>query len=338
MANLKSKSIQQHIALVGNETLLGREVKEVLEASTLNLELELFAASGEGNFGEEEGEAVYLRPLDEIGVGSDGIIILAGSETGSEKAYALAKAGEAKPLLIDCTGALDHLPAARISAPLIRDEAAGPERWLHVVAHPAAVALALLLTRLSGKIRTVLVEVFEPASQQGKSGIAELQQQTANLLSFKALEKQVYDSQVSFNLLPAYGREARVKLEQVEQRIEKHLASLLSASKVPMPSLRLVQAPVFHGYSFSIWLEFEETISTQAVAETLASAQIEIRSAEEEIPDNVGVAGQSGVIVGDIRRDRNHPRAIWLWAVADNLRMTADNVLALLSSRSERVV
>ena len=49
-------------------------------------------------------------------------------------------------------------------------------------------------------------------------------------------------------LLASYGEEAMEPLGSVEERIEKHLASLLSAwPGIPMPSLRLIQAPVFHG-------------------------------------------------------------------------------------------
>ena len=44
----------------------------------------------------------------------------------------------------------------------------------------------------------------------------------------------------------------------------------------------------------------------------------------------MGVTGQSGVIVGDIRVDRNNPRAVWLWIVIDNLRLRADTVRDLL--------
>jgi hypothetical protein len=33
--------------------------------------------------------------------------------------------------------------------------------------------------------------------------------------------------------------------------------------------------------------------------------------------------------------DRNSPRAVWVWMVADNLRITADSVAAIIS-KTER--
>ncbi|MGA8029756.1 MAG: Asd/ArgC dimerization domain-containing protein, partial [Bryobacteraceae bacterium] len=179
-----------------------------------------------------------------------------------------------------------------------------------------------------GNIRRAIAHIFEPASEHGQRGISELHHQTASLLSFKPLEKNVFDAQLSFNLLSRYGEEAPGKLSEVEQRIEKHVATILSrqntVSPIPIPSLRLIQAPVFHGYSISAWVEFDSDVDPLAAGEALASAQIEIRGPNQDAPDNAGAAGQSGLIAGDIRTDRNNPRAAWLWVVGDNLRLTAD--------------
>ena len=94
-----------------------------------------------------------------------------------------------------------------------------------------------------------------------------------------------------------------------------------------MPSLRLTQAPVFHGYSFSFWVELEQRADVTAVEKSLASSHIEVRSAEFDAPSNVGVAGQRGLIAGAIEPDRNHPRGVWIWAVADNFRLLVDNAM-----------
>jgi aspartate-semialdehyde dehydrogenase len=323
------------VALIGADTLLGREVQEVIERRGNGASIAAFAASGEGNFGEQEGEAVYLEPLEGRALRERDAVIAAGSEAGARKAYEVVKAAGGHPVLIDCTGYLDHEAEARIVAPLV--EASGAANWLLVVAHPAAGALALVLTRLSRhrRMRQAIAHVFEPASERGKRGLAELHQQTSSLLSFKPLEKDIYDAQLGFNLLSQYGEEAPEKLSSFEQRIERHLATLLSRLSngvpVPMPSLRLIQAPVFHGYSISLWVEFESEVRPGDLEQALASAQIEIRSADEEAPHCAGAANQSGLIAGDIRIDRNNPRGAWLWIVGDNLRLTADAAAELVA-------
>jgi aspartate-semialdehyde dehydrogenase len=266
-------------------------------------------------------------------------VIVAGSQEGALKAYNFVKTAGGHPPLIDATAQLESQPEARILAPLLDSEPPGDSQspgWLLVIAHPAACALALVLARLARRksIRQAVAHIFEPASERGKRGVSELHQQTTSLLSFKTLDKDIFDAQLGFNLLAQYGSEAPAKLSAVEQRIERHIATLISrehsGSVIPMPSLRLVQAPVFHGYSISLWAEFEDAIDAAELGEALASARIEVRGQGDQAPDNVGAASQSGLMAGDVRIDRNNSRAAWFWVVADNIRLTADAVAALL--------
>lgn len=328
------------MAVVGAETLLGRELQEVLKDRALEVAIEPFSATGEGNFGEEEGEAVYVEPLTADKLKGSAAVIVAGSQEGAKKTYELAKAAGTHPIVFDCTGFLEDQPEARILSPL-NESSDLQGGWLFEIAHPAAAALALVLSRLGSyqKIRQVVAHIFEPVSERGRRGISELQKQTTSLLSFKPLEKTVFDAQVSFNLLSQYGEEAPTKLTSVEQRIARHLTTILSRDarhdRVPNPSLRVVHAPVFHGYSISLWLEFEASANADAAGEALASAQVEVRAAQESAPDNVGAASQSGLIAGDIRVDENNPRALWVWVVGDNLRLIADAVADALAAISE---
>lgn len=330
------KSNSTKIALLGGETLLGRELQEVLGSRIKAAEIVTFASSGEGNFAEEEGEAVYVQPLSAQNIQEFKTILVAGSSPGAAKTYDLAKETSSRPIVVDCTGYLEEQPEARIVTPLIA-AAAADSGWLLIIAHPAASALAMVLSRLAKyrTIRQAVAHIFEPASERGKRGLSELHRQTSSLLSFKALDKDIFDAQLSFNLLSQYGEEAPVKLAAAERRIERDFATIIGnlrpGANFPVPSLRLVQAPVFHGYSFSIWVEFEAAIEAQALREALASAQIEVRGEGEEAPNSVGVAGQSGLIAGDIRVDGNNRRAAWLWVVGDNLRLIADAAADLLS-------
>jgi len=143
----------------------------------------------------------------------------------------------------------------------------------------------------------------------------------------------MFDAQLGFSLLARYGEEAPRPLEQVELTIERHLATLLEmpgdGAGAPMPSLRLIQAPVFHGYSFSIWVEFEESPAVDALENALENDVIDVRSGEAEPPNNVGQAGQGGISIGAIAGDRNHASACWFWVVADNLRLAAENAVAV---------
>lgn len=337
MAKLKEKA--SALALIGAETLLGRELQEVLNNRGGEFTIEPYAASGEGNFGEEDGEAVYREAFETKSFENVRAVLLAGTEAGAQRVLQLSReiaapAGTSKPRLIDCTGYLDREPEAWIASSLL-DQDAFTAKELLVVAHPAASALSLFLTRLARRkqIRRVIAHIFEPASERGKRGITELQQQTAGLLSFRTLPKEVFDNQLAFNVLAQYGAEAPEKLSNVQARIERHLATLLArqVENVPPPSLRLIQVPVFHGYSMSVWVEFVDEVKATELGEAVASAQIEVRGAEEEAPHNVGATGQSGLITGDIHVDKNDPHSAWFWLAGDNLRLTADAAVEALN-------
>lgn len=316
------------IAVVGAETLLGRDLAEILPERLGKTELQSFAANAEGNIGEEDGEAVYVQPLTTESLQGCKAILLAGTADGATKAHELA----GNIPIVDCTGTLEGNSAARIVSPLINPDAR-IQSHITVLAHPAAASLALALLRLERAAHIVrsVVQILAPASEHGRRGIAELHQQTTGLLSFRNMEKNVYDAQLSFNVLPKLGEEAPHQLAPIEQRIERHVTMLLK-NAVAMPSLRLIQAPVFHGYSISIWVEFEHPVPEKDIEQALASAQIDVREATHEPPTNAEVAGQSGIVAGDVRTDRHNPNAAWIWVTSDNVRILADSCADLLAA------
>ena len=308
---------------------MGREVREVFSQDGVPFDLKLVGDEEEeaGKLTEQGGEAAFVAELDADALEGAAAVLLAGSPESSRKALELAPGAA----VIDLTYATEQMPEARVRAPMVEPEGGAERARVQMVAHPAAIAITLFLGRLHGAhaVRAAVIHVFEPASERGSRGVDELHQQTLNLFAFRGAPKKVFDEQLSFNLLARYGEEAPVTLESAEGRMERHLASLLSLSGggAPMPSVRLIQAPVFHGHSISAWVEFEARPAVEELERALESDLIDIR--REDPPTAVGMAGQSGIAVGAIAADRNHPRACWFWIVADNLKLGGDNALAL---------
>lgn len=320
------------VALVGPDTLLGREIRDQISETQLGAEMRLLTEIAEesGKLADVGGEASVLTPFTAEAVEGAAAVVLAGSV---EAARIVSVLPGGVPI-VDLGGSLEDQRRARLRAPLLEphDFRVAPDA-IQVIAHPAAIALALVLSRIHQvfPIRRSVVTVFEPASERGTAGIEELQQQTVNLLAFKPLPKVVYDAQLSYSMLAQYGEEAPLSLSTIEARIERHLATLLSfSSGTPIPSLRVIQAPVFHGHSFSLWLEFETNPGVAALQQVLNEPPIEVHGGDVEPPNNVSVAGQMGVAVGAIAVDRNDPRAVWMWMAADNLRLIAENAVLVL--------
>jgi aspartate-semialdehyde dehydrogenase len=327
LAELRTRS---RVAVVGGDTLLAKELRELLEESKPAPSIELISAAADNAavLGAEEDEAVVMSPLTKESLAGAQVAFLVGSAASSRRALKLNPPDG--PVLIDLTAALEEQPNARLRAPSAEPGPVSHPGEIQVIAHPAAIAVAMLLSSLAQRtpIRKSIIHIFEPASERGRKGLDELQQQTVAVLSFQKLKTDVFDAQLGFNLLARYGEEAIEPLEDVEERIARHLASLLAAyPAIPMPSLRLVQAPVFHGHSVSVWVELEEDPGPQAFSESLAAAGIDVRP--DEPPSNVSIAGQSGLSVGAITPDANQPRAYWLWLVSDNFKIAAENALAV---------
>jgi aspartate-semialdehyde dehydrogenase len=320
------------IALIGGETLLGREVRDVFSESSLGSELRLIAADDEetGKLVALDGAAAFLAKLDPDSVGDAEVIVLSGSPKSSREAIA----ANPSALVVDLTYLTEDDPESRVRAPQVegldfQPDHSGPQ----IVAHPAAVAIALVLDRLHrlAPIAGSVIHIFEPASERGKPGIDELQQQTVGLLAFKDMPKKVFDAQLAFAMLPQLGEKAEAKLHEIEERIERHLATLLDRLEgVPMPSIRLTQSPVFHGYSFSLWVEFEDAPPTPELEEALLGDHLDVRGADLEPPTNLSVAGQSGISVGALTSDRNNGNAVWLWMAADNFRLPAETAALIV--------
>lgn len=319
------------IALVGSETLLGREVRDVFGGSVLGEQLRLLASDDdETRIADIGGEPAILNKLDPEELAGAAVVILAGTHESSRVALEANPSG----VIIDLTGAAEEDPDARVRAPQVEnDDYRADHDGAQIAAHPAAVAIALVLCRIhpSFPVARSIVHVFEPASERGKSGIDELQRQTVSLLSFQQLPKEVFAAQLSFNMLARLGEEAKVQLHEVEDRIDRHLATLLERADtgVPMPSIRVTQVPVFHGYSLSLWIEFEDAPDVNAIEQILEGDWIDVRGGDTEPPDNAGVAGLSGIAVGGITPDRNDGNAVWLWLAADNLRLAAETAALL---------
>ena len=239
------------------------------------------------------------------------------------------RARDAGSAIIDLSGALEEEPGAMFA--LSGWSASAGKVWQPelqpapcVVAHPASVALALLLLRArkAGAIRNALATVFEPASEQGQKGMDELHQQTVNLLSFQSLPKDVFDAQVAFNMVAHYGSNSKLSLDSLEARVRRHFQKL-AGPDAPQPALMALQPPVFHGHAISVFLEMEQPVDQEKLSQALSGDHVTLAGSEDDSqPSNVNTAGQANIMVS-LKPEPSRPNGIWLWAAADNLRVAA---------------
>jgi aspartate-semialdehyde dehydrogenase len=196
-----------------------------------------------------------------------------------------------------------------------------------VSANPAAIMLALANTRLRPLGLTRLAAtVLQPASELGNAGVEEVHQQTVGLLSFKPLKKDVYDAQVAFNVVASLGSAAKVDLETVRTKISRQVGALTGDTAVDSIALQLLQVPVFHGYTASVFLELVAGVGDEAVRNALHGGELQLL--DEQSPSNESVAGRDEVLLSVTATSSKEGSAFWLWMAADNLRLAARNAAA----------
>jgi len=334
------------VAIVGAAGLKGRELKDVLNERNFSA-VDLKLLDDDESLGQIDAvgdEATFIQSTRQENFQQVDFTFFAGETTFTRQYWKLAR--DAGSAVIDLSYGLEQEPGISIRAPWIeRELKTAPAADLAVnavvVAHPAATVLALLLLRAqkAAPIAHVTATVFEPVSERGRRGMDELHEQTVNLLSFQEMPKKVFDVQVAFNMLSHYGEQALTPLASVETRIVQHLTRI-TQNKVKVPSLVLVQSPIFHGYIFSIYIELEQEMSLKAFTNIFVGEHIALTPAGGEEPNNVNVAGQEDILLS-VRADNigGRKNAFWLWAAADNLKLSAitavDSVAALLLTHSK---
>jgi len=316
------------VAIVGAGSLKGKEVAEVLNDRNFPA-LDVKLLDDDESLGQLEAmgdEITFIQSVRSEQFEHLDFTFFASDQECARRNWKAAR--DAGSAIIDLSYALESEPGAVVRSPWIeRQLGQTPALELQpgpcVIAHPASVVLALLVLRAqkAGRIVRVVSTVLEPASEHGQRGMDELHEQTVNLLSFQELPKTVFDTQVAFNLVTRYGPNSSPSLESVEQRIVQHYQRIAGAV-VPPASLLLVQAPIFHGYACSIYLETERRLELAEVSLALAGDHVDLSRHAGELPSNVNAAGQGNVLVA-LARDPDNSRGLWLWAAADNLRIAA---------------
>lgn len=333
------------IAIVGAGSLRGREINDTLSDSPF-AGAEFVLMDDEAELGTLEAvgdEVTFIQRIEPSSFQRTDFVFFTGDEALTQKHWQSAlKAGAS---IIDVSGALEGQPGVLVRAPWISElagdslrgqvvqapHAPSLETRAVVPAHPAAVALALLMGRVAqaAAIRSASATVLEPASDYGRAAMDELHQQTVKLLSFQDLPKQVYDTQVAFNTTPAFGEAAKFSLAAGESRMRRHFAALVGG-RLPEPGIQLLHVPVFHGYGISMAIELEQSISIDQLEATLSGEHIEVVTAESDPPTNLSVAGQPNILVRARPQAGNQQETnrFWIWAGLDNLRFGALNAVA----------
>jgi aspartate-semialdehyde dehydrogenase len=358
---MKTSQQGYRIAVAGASSLLGKELLNVLEEHH-------FPVSQLITFSDEEDEpelpildlreGLKTSVLDSKVAASefDFAFIAARSRQTPSFLHPAPTSDRGRPacLVIDLSAAAPGEEAAEPLAPLprqvvsvpfldrcfpLREAEEGGATRVYVSARPATIVISSLLLRLGARfpLKSAVAHVFAAASEIGSHGIEELQRQTVNLLSFQKIPRKVFGAQLAFNLLSRPGGTGGSELLALENRLRKQLKEYLQG-RVPLPALRLIQVPVFHSLAVSLFLETGQPVAPEKAGEALQGERVQLRRRSQDSPSQVEVAGSDKILVDSVTADPDHPTGLWIWAVADNLRLAAVNAVEVAESLRHRIV
>lgn len=360
---MKTSADGFRVAVIGASSLLGKELLAVLEERkfpisrlitpdtldvsepdlpVLDLSGSLEAAVAEADVGESDLDFVFvaapIRPSAKKGADETG-----GDSPFLQSTRRLAAATRCK--VIDLSSCLAGESGGRLSAPFLGRSAASGARSgesasprFHVSAHSAALMIGAIMTRLAERfpMKSAVAQVFQPVSEMGAQAIDELQKQTLNLLSFQKIPQTVFGAQLAFNLLPRLGRNRGNSRGDSGSQLQSELAALLGPGH-PLPALRVLYAPVFHSLGCQLYLEFDPPATLEALSQALAGKPIRVSKASDGPPTQVEVSGTSDIVVDVPTADGAHAGGVWIWATADNLRLTAVNAVEIAENLNEQM-
>src|SRR3984885_4129104 len=328
------------VAIVGASSLRGKELKLVLEERNFPAgEIVLLDEPAlAGTLTEAGGEPTFIRALEEDSFEEARFVFFTGSPQDAPHNWPAAQRSGAT--VIDLSGALAASGESTSWIPLLDTvllprpglkAANGAARKSVAYSSPGsgvviACTLAAALAKFS-PLRTVLL-LFPPVSERDQAGVDELEAQTTNLLSFRPIVQPIFDAQIAFNLLAGYGSESKPTFKEVRDSIAKEVSEYL-AGRAQAPAIQLVQAPVFYGYAFAAYAEFASPQPSEQLQTAFSSLGVKVEAPDDPAPTNVTVAGESEIHLARIDPDPNVAPGVWIWGVADNLRLAVVNAVRI---------
>ncbi len=251
-------------------------------------------------------------------------IFSAGSEIS--KIYA-PKAAKAGCVVIDNTAEFRQDSDVPLVVPEVNPEAVNLFRKKNIIANPncSTVQLVLALKPIYDAVGITRVNIatYQSVSGAGKDGLAELAEQTGQLLNGLPITSRTFPVQIGFNLFPHIDDFLENGYTKEEMKLVLETQKILNDTSI-LVNPTAVRVPIFYGHSEAVHLETKDPISVAKVKELLQKApgvKVVDNAKAKGYPTPVThAADNDAVFVGRIRQDLSHPRGLDLWIVADNVR------------------
>ncbi len=194
-----------------------------------------------------------------------------------------------------------------------------------LIANPNCSTMALVVAlapihRAAG-IERLVVSTYQSVSGTGKAAIDELDGQAhASLHGMEMPAPEIYPEPIGFNVIGAAGSFADGDDHTDEERKMMFETRKILEDESIGVAVTCVRVPVRVSHSLAVNVQTREPLSAADAQRLLADAP---GVTLDELPTPLKAEGRDDVLVGRIRNDESHPRALGMWIVGDNLRKGA---------------
>jgi aspartate-semialdehyde dehydrogenase len=282
-----------------------------------------------------------VQPLsDETIQGFDIAIFSAGATTSGEWAQRFVDAG---CVVVDNSSRFRRDDDVPLVVSEVNPHAL--ERHRGLIANPNCSTMQLMVAVKpildAAGIERLIVSTYQSVSGTGVKAVEELEAQThAVLHGTEPPAPAVYPHPIAFNVLGGAGNfKDGDDYTDEERKMMFETRKILEAPEIGL-SVTCARVPVVSSHSESVNLQTRNKIEPDAVRELLRGApgvEVVDDPAANSYPTALAGAGRDEVLVGRIRRDPSHPRALNLWVVSDNLlKGAATNAVQIAEVLHER--
>lgn len=323
MSNLVNVAIVGATGAVG-ETLLAILAERQFPIGQLTLLASARSAGEKIEYGARQLVVRDIADFDPAGV--DIALFAAGGSVSREYAEKFAAAGA---VVIDNSSEFRRDPdvplvVAEVNPETLRDRPRG------IIANPNCSTMQLVMAlapiHRRATIERINIATYQSVSGTGRSAMDELGKQTADMLSFREIQPEVYPVQIAFNVIPHGGDFTDNGYTTEEMKLVWETRRILGDDSIGV-NATVVRVPVFYGHAEAVHIETRDKLTADEARELLR-CQPGLEVVDEQVDGGyptpvTHASGNDPVYVGRIREDISHPRGLSLWVVADNIRKGA---------------
>ena len=314
-----------NVAVAGATGAVGVEMIKTLEKRNFPVaNLKLLASSrSAGKTAEFKGEKITIEEMKSDSFkGIDIALFSAGADISREFRADVVKSGA---VMIDNSSAFRMEP----DVPLVVPEVNPEDVKLHhgVIANPNCSTIIMLVAvaplHRAKKLRRMVASTYQATSGAGAKGMAELLEQTRQVLDGQPIAPKAFAHRIAFNLIPHIDIFYDNGYTKEELKMVNETRKMLHDDSLRI-TCTCVRVPVLRAHSESLNLEFEEEITPDEARAILAAApgvKVMDDPAAKLYPMPVEAAEQYDVRVGRIRQDisRNDRRGLEIFVSGDQV-------------------